>query len=132
MEERRRTPGDLMTPEQVAEYLQLHKLTIYKYIREGRLPAARLGRSLRIAKADVERFLEERRAGPPVPARAQAETRGGIGGRREPQPSRPATTPAPVPKHSDEIYVGPSRSEGKSRDAVVNVNPIDWVVRGLH
>lgn len=130
MEERRRTPGDLMTPEQVAEYLQLHKLTIYKYIREGRLPAARLGRSLRIAKADVERFLEERRAGPPVPARAQAETRRGDGA-RETQPAPPAATPAPA-KHSDEIYVGPSRSEGKSRDAVVNVNPIDWVVRGLH
>ncbi len=127
MAERRRSSGDLMTPGQVAEYLQLHKLTIYKYIREGRLPAARLGRSLRIMKGDVDRFLEERKTAPAVPSQLSA--------RQEPaaQPTQPpAATPAPT-KHSDEIYVGPSREEGgKSRDAVVTVNPIDWVVRGLH
>lgn len=132
MAERRRTPVDLMTAAQVAEYLQLHKLTIYKYIREGRLPAVRLGRSLRIMKADVERFLEERKEAPGV-ARPPAVSRGRRSELvREAQPPQPVATPTP-PKHSDEIYVGPSREEsGKSRDVVVTVNPIDWVVRGLH
>src|SRR3972149_10122083 len=33
-----------MTVEQVAAYLQLHKLTVYKFIRSGELQALRLGR----------------------------------------------------------------------------------------
>ena len=28
---------EIMTPEQVAEYLQLNKETVYRYIREGKL-----------------------------------------------------------------------------------------------
>jgi excisionase family DNA binding protein len=127
-----------MTPAQVAEYLQLHKLTIYKYIREGRLPAARIGRSLRVLKSDVERLLEQGKAAPAAPS-AAPERRGaqppqGPRTRSDGNPtgSRPATERAPE-KHKDEIFVGPSREEGgKSRDVVVNVNPIDWVVRGLH
>lgn len=132
MAERLRSQSDLMTPAQVAEYLQLHKLTIYKYIREGRLPAARIGRSLRILKADVERLLEDGKAAAAAAA-LPARSRRGAG---PPPVGQPAESPgaerAPG-KHNDEIYVGPSREEGgKSRDVVVNVNPIDWVVRGLH
>jgi excisionase family DNA binding protein len=132
MVERRRSQSDLMTPAQVAEYLQLHKLTIYKYIREGRLPAARIGRSLRILKADVERLLEDGKA-PPAVAAPPARSRRGAGPPSVGQPAEsPAAERAPG-KHNEEIYVGPSRAEGgKSRDVVVNVNPIDWVVRGLH
>jgi len=132
MVERRRSQSDLMTPAQVAEYLQLHKLTVYKYIREGRLPAARIGRSLRILKADVERLLEDGKA-TPAAAAVPARSRRGAGPLSEVQPAEsPAAERAPG-KHNEEIYVGPSRAEGgKSRDAVVNVNPIDWVVRGLH
>lgn len=134
MAERRRTPGDLMTPAQVAEYLQLHKLTIYKYIREGRLPAARIGRSWRILKSDVERLIDE---GRPVPeaasnGRPRPGTRREVPSRADGRAAEPPTGRAPE-KHKDEIYVGPSRGErGKSRDVVVNLDPIDWVVRGLH
>ena len=60
---------DLMTVEQVAAYLQLNKLTVYRYIREGRIPAARIGKSYRIRKADVDAFLESRIAAFKVPAR---------------------------------------------------------------
>ncbi len=129
MAERRRTPGDLMTPAQVAEYLQLHKLTIYKYIRDGRLPAARIGRSFRILKADVERLIEQGKEGALAPSRSRRSEPLGV-------EARPAEAPVAVrtpQKHKDEIFVGPSREEGgKSRDVVVNINPIDWVVRGLH
>lgn len=41
---------EIMTPEQVAEYLQLNKDTVYRYIREGKLIASRLGRSYRVTK----------------------------------------------------------------------------------
>lgn len=48
---------EIMTPEQVAEYLQLNKDTVYRYIREGKLIASRLGRNYRILKENVDLFL---------------------------------------------------------------------------
>ncbi|MDR5683407.1 MAG: helix-turn-helix domain-containing protein [Armatimonadota bacterium] len=48
---------EVLTVEQAAGYLQLHKVTVYKYIREGLLPAARIGKVYRILRPDLERFL---------------------------------------------------------------------------
>jgi len=52
---------DLLTPEQVARILQVHVLTIYSYIRQGKLDAVRLGRSYRIIPKDLTRFIESNR-----------------------------------------------------------------------
>src|SRR5947207_2695758 len=46
------------TPQEVAERLKLRVQTIYDYIRQGRLPAVRLGNRCRIAASDLELFLE--------------------------------------------------------------------------
>ncbi len=51
----------LLTPEQVSEILQLHILTVYDYIRGGKLNAVRLGRNYRVLPADLTLFLEENR-----------------------------------------------------------------------
>jgi len=48
---------DILTPQEVAEYLQLTRDTVYRYIREGKLVASRLGRHYRIPKENVELFL---------------------------------------------------------------------------
>ncbi|MEA3374630.1 MAG: helix-turn-helix domain-containing protein [Chloroflexota bacterium] len=48
---------EVLTPQQVAKYLQLAPDTVYRYIREGRLVASRLGRQYRIPKKNVELFL---------------------------------------------------------------------------
>ena len=48
---------DVMTPEQVAEFLQLNPATVYRYIRQHRLEASRLGRRYRVTRQAVERFL---------------------------------------------------------------------------
>jgi excisionase family DNA binding protein len=54
--------GDnLLTPEQVAEILQIHILTVYSYIRQGKLGAIRLGRSYRISSNDLAKLLESNR-----------------------------------------------------------------------
>jgi excisionase family DNA binding protein len=53
--------NNLLTPNQVAEILQMHTLTIYSYIRQGKLDAIRLGRSYRIAPQDLVRFIEAHR-----------------------------------------------------------------------
>jgi excisionase family DNA binding protein len=50
--------SNLLTPEQVAEILQIHVLTVYSYIKRGKLSAIRLGRGYRITSADLDRFIE--------------------------------------------------------------------------
>jgi excisionase family DNA binding protein len=48
---------EIMTPEQVAEYLQLNTDTVYRLIRGHQLAASKIGRTYRIPKEDVEAFL---------------------------------------------------------------------------
>ena len=48
---------DVLTPQEVAEYLQITPDTVYRYIREGKLVASKLGRHYRIPKENVELFL---------------------------------------------------------------------------
>src|SRR3990170_3919192 len=131
-----RLPGDPMTVAQVAAYLQLNKLTIYRYIREGRLPAVKLGRSLRVLQEDVLHFLESQKVGGPsaveAPVRAVASLPRPEAARLEARRDRAPETRM-AEKYMDEIYVGPSREERATpMDAVVRANPLDWVIRGLH
>ncbi|GAA4905924.1 excisionase family DNA binding protein [Nonomuraea thailandensis] len=44
------------TVEQVADLLGLHVKTVRNYVRDGRLPAVRIGRQYRIAKEDLAAF----------------------------------------------------------------------------
>jgi excisionase family DNA binding protein len=60
---------DFWTPEQVADYLQLNRETIYRYIREGRLDAYKFGRHYRIARESVDTFLDGARTRPPTALR---------------------------------------------------------------
>lgn len=48
---------EILTPHQVAEYLQLDEATVYRYIREGKLMASKLGRQYRIPRENVELLL---------------------------------------------------------------------------
>lgn len=48
----------LLTPEQVAEALQLHHLTVLKFIKEKKLKSIKLGRVYRIRPEDFNEFLE--------------------------------------------------------------------------
>mgnify|MGYP001127051562 CR=1 FL=1 len=49
----------LLTPDQVAQILQVHPFTILKFIKQGRLKASKLGRVYRIRESDLENFLNE-------------------------------------------------------------------------
>ena len=53
--------NSLLTPEQVAGMLQLHVLTIYNYIRQGKLNAVQLGRNYRVVPEDLTHFIESNR-----------------------------------------------------------------------
>jgi excisionase family DNA binding protein len=48
---------EVLTPEQAADYLQVNRETIYRYIRDGRLIASKLGRTYRIPKRSLELLL---------------------------------------------------------------------------
>ncbi len=48
---------EIFTPEQAAEYLQVDKETIYRYIRQGKLIASKLGRTYRIPKGSIDLML---------------------------------------------------------------------------
>lgn len=54
---------EIMTPEQAAEYLQVSRETVYRYIRQGKLVASRLGRSYRVQKRNLDLLLWETRTG---------------------------------------------------------------------
>jgi len=49
---------EIMTPKEAAEYLGVSKPTIYKLLRQRKIPARRLGYQWRIRKAVLDKFLE--------------------------------------------------------------------------
>ena len=63
------TIRDVMTPDQAAEYLQVNRETIYRYIREGKLVASRLGRTYRVPRRSLELLLWATRTRPELSLR---------------------------------------------------------------
>jgi len=61
---------ELLTVKQVAELLQLHEMTIRRYIKNGKLEAVRIGRNVRVPRRAVEAFLHAEnpalREAPPI------------------------------------------------------------------
>ncbi len=49
----------IYTTEQVAELLQIHPLTVLKYIKGGRLKSIKLGRVYRIRESELDAFLQK-------------------------------------------------------------------------
>ncbi len=53
----------VMTVKDVAEYLDVHPMTIYKYVRDGRIPAFKIGDSWRIRKDAMQKWIRENEHG---------------------------------------------------------------------
>lgn len=53
----------LLTPVEVAATLKVNIRIVYKLIRQRRIPAAKVGRALRILECDVSDFLDRSRRG---------------------------------------------------------------------
>ena len=65
-----------MTVAEVAELLKLNQQTIRNWIDEGRLPAVRIGRRVRVRRVDLDRVLAQGatvETQPPAPTVAPAE-----------------------------------------------------------
>lgn len=54
----------MLTPEEIAEYLQVKPQTVWRMIRRGDLPAIRVGRVYRVQRQDFDDWLKQRRTRP--------------------------------------------------------------------
>ena len=50
---------DVMTIDQLAEYLQIPKSTIYKLVQDGKVPGKKVGRQWRFHREAVDAWLAE-------------------------------------------------------------------------
>jgi excisionase family DNA binding protein len=62
-----------LTPEQAAEYLQVNRETIYRYIRGGKLIAVRLGRAYRIPRITLDALIWSHSTRPDISLRMYSD-----------------------------------------------------------
>ena len=58
------TPGDMsearfLTIAEVAAMMRVSKMTVYRLVHSGDLPAVRVGRSFRVVEKDVNEYLRK-------------------------------------------------------------------------
>ncbi len=120
-----------MTVIQVAEFLQVNKLTVYRYIRTGELPAVRLGRGLRILRDDLDLFLAARR----VPA-ASVPVAVEVPRAAVPRPNPERTIPLDRWSHDAEAAHAARhpREHPQPVEKALQSGLLDlgWIARGLH
>ncbi len=52
----------LMTAEEVAKYLNVDETTIYVWAKEGKIPAAKLGRLWRFDGDEIEKWVKSKKS----------------------------------------------------------------------
>ena len=50
---------EILTVKEVADYLRVSRVTVWRWCQEGVLPASRIGRNWRIRRTDVVRLFDE-------------------------------------------------------------------------
>lgn len=48
----------VMTLDELAQYLKVPKSTLYKTVQEGRIPGQKIGKQWRFGKAAIDRWLD--------------------------------------------------------------------------
>lgn len=51
---------EIMTAKEVADYLNIHPLTVHKYARQGKIPAFKIGTDWRFHKKYIEKWIQEK------------------------------------------------------------------------
>ena len=57
--------GDVLTIGELSVYLKIPKSTLYKLVREGKIPSQKVGRHWRFRKKAIDRWLDETRVEDP-------------------------------------------------------------------
>ena len=88
-------PIDIMTTAEVARYLQIHLTTVYKLVRNGQIPAFKIGSDYRFDRDAIEKWMADRqvKGGPP-----QKEPRSFSPPAMTQNTEHPAAAPAPAPQ----------------------------------
>lgn len=58
--------SDVLTIDDLAVYLKIPKSTLYKLVREGKIPSQKIGRHWRFRKVAIDRWLDETRTNDPI------------------------------------------------------------------
>ena len=53
-------PRQIMTITEVADYFRLHRATIYKLARDGRIPFFKIGTDYRFRRDEIEKWMADR------------------------------------------------------------------------
>lgn len=53
-------PEKLLTMDDLAEYFQVSKKTIYRLVKQKQIPAVRIARQVRFRKEDIDNWLERK------------------------------------------------------------------------
>ncbi len=61
--------SDLMTTKELSEYLQLDRMTIYKLLKAGDIPANRVGHQWRFFRKDIDDWIRSKQVRPGSPER---------------------------------------------------------------
>ncbi len=52
-------PSEYLSLKEVADLLRLSERTLYRHVKSGKLPAAKIGGQWRVRKSDVDRLFPE-------------------------------------------------------------------------
>ena len=53
-----------LTVNELSQYLKLDRMTIYKMLKEGKIPAARIGHQWRFFREDIDAWIRSKSVGP--------------------------------------------------------------------
>jgi len=56
-------PSKYLTVAELSEYLQIHRTTIYRMLREGRLPGFRIGSDWRFSREAIDEWVRDQMEG---------------------------------------------------------------------
>ncbi len=57
--------SDVLTIDELSTYLKIPRSTLYKLVREGKIPSQKVGRHWRFRKEAIDRWLDETRTKDP-------------------------------------------------------------------
>ena len=57
--QRHLAPNEILTIDEVAEYLRLTPQTIYKWAQEKRIPAVKLGKEWRFRRSVIDKWFDD-------------------------------------------------------------------------
>ena len=51
----------LLTIDEVANFLNINPMTIYSWVREGKIPAFKIGKVWRFQKSEIDKWLKKQK-----------------------------------------------------------------------